>query len=280
MARTRSTKEGETGSKPLPAITDIYSIPDIYDILHAPGTVREVGMCLRTARRYAGEGARAAKTWLEPACGTGRYVRALARRGCSAVGVDLSGAMIAYARDRAKKSDRARFEVGDITRIDRIAGRGKFDAAINLINSIRHLMTDRQMDEHLSATGAALKSGGVYIVGLSVTLYGQESPTEDVWKGSRGRMKVLQVIQYEPPIAKRGLAARTERAYSFITASSPSRSREFVSSYALRCYSREQWMEAIGRSPLRLVAVINESGREIDVPTLGYGIYVLKNPGS
>ncbi len=262
-------------------IADIYTIPDVYDILHAPGTMREVTVCLRAAETYAGAKARAAKVWLEPACGTGRYVRALASRGCEALGVDLSEPMIAFAREitgRTARSGRARFEVGDIVDIDRIAGKGRFDAAINLINSIRHLDRDRDLDRHLRSTAAALKPGGVYIVGLSMVLYGAESPSEDLWKGSRGRCQVTQVIQYEPPTASRGTAARTERAYSHITVTRPSGSREYISTYTLRCYSQEQWIAAIECSPFRLVAVIDEKGREIDIPTLGYGIYVLRKP--
>jgi SAM-dependent methyltransferase len=273
----------ETTADPtLPAIVDIYSIPDVYDVLHAPGTAREVGMCLRAAKRYAGEGAKAAKFWVEPACGTGRYVRGLAGRGCHALGIDLAEPMIEYARQRSRAGGEnkgtARFEVGDMTALDETAGRGKFDAAMNLINSIRHLSSDKELDNHLASTAASLKAGGVYIVGLSVALYGAETDSEDVWTGARGRMKVSQVIQYVPPTATRGAAARVERAYSHITVSSPSGTREYVSSYALRCYSRKQWLDAIERSPLRLAAVVNEAGKEIDIPTLGYGIFVLRKP--
>lgn len=263
----------------LPEIVDIYAIPDVYDALHAPGTSKDVTRCLRVARRYAGEQARDAKAWVEPACGTGRYVRALAGRGCVAVGVDLSDAMIEYARDHSAKAPGARFLIGDMTKLDQVVGKGKFDAAINLINSIRHLGSDRELDLHLASTAAALKQGGIYIVGLSIALYGGEPPTEDVWTATRGRMKVSQVIQYEPPTASRGPAARVERAYSHITVTSPSGSREYVSSYSLRCYSKRQWLDAIDRSPLRLEAVVNEAGKEIDIPEVGYGIFVLKKPG-
>lgn len=266
----------------MPAIVDIYAIPDVYDVLHSPGTAREVGLCLRLAKRYGGDMAKAARTWIEPACGTGRYVRALAARGCQAVGVDLAEPMIEYARQRTRAASESRgsatFLVGDMTELDKVAGRGKFDAAMNLINSIRHLTSDKDLDRHLASTAASLKAGGVYIIGLSVALYGYESPTEDQWTGTRGRMTVSQLIQYEPPTATRGASARVERVYSHITATSPSGSREFVSSYALRCYSRKQWLDAIERSPLRLLAVVDEAGKEIDIPTLGYGIYILRKP--
>ncbi len=274
-----------TPAAALPSIVDIYSIPDVYDVLHSPGTAKDVSMCLRTARGYAGPAAVKAHTWVEPACGTGRYVRALAARGCDALGVDLSEGMVEYARKRwegVQREGSARFAVGDMTAMEKVAGKGqekgKFDAGLNLINSIRHLGSDTELDAHLKSMAAVLKAGGVYIVGLSVTLYGSESPSEDLWNGSRGRMKVAQVIQYDPPTARRGASARVERAYSHITVTSPSGSREYVSSYSLRCYSRAQWLEAIQRSPLRLAAVVDERGREIDVPELGYGNYVLKKP--
>ncbi|GMV26075.1 MAG: hypothetical protein AMXMBFR58_21060 [Phycisphaerae bacterium] len=266
----------------LPQIVDIYAIPEVYDVLHAPGTARDVSMCLSAARRFASGPAASAREWVEPACGSGRYVRALAGRGCDAVGVDLSEGMIEYARQRSTGRARARgkttFVTGDMCSLDRCVGRKKFDAALNLINSVRHLESDARLARHLESTAAALRPGGVYIVGVSTAMYGHETPTEDVWHATRGRMKVTQVIQYEPPTATRGPAARVEHAYSHITVQSPTGSREYVSRYKLRCYSRRQWLDAINQSPLRLAAVINESGKEIDIPELGYGIYVLRRP--
>lgn len=265
-----------------PTIADLYEIPEVYDLLHSPGTSGDTARCRRLLRRYGrGEAARG-RAWIEPACGTGRYVFSMANAGCEAVGLDRSESMVAYARRRAErrrgKRGSAVFHVGDMESMEPVVGRGRFDGAMNLINSIRHLMTDRSLDRHLASAAGVLRPGGVYIVGISMAMYGHESPTEDVWRASRGKTSVQQVIQYEPPTAERGPAARIERVYSHIAVTTPARTREYVSSYALRCYSREQWMAAIERCPLGLVAVVDESGSEIDVPRLGYGIYVLRRP--
>lgn len=265
-------------TKPLPEIVDIYAIPDVYDVLHSPGTSREVAGAIRSAKRYAGGDASPPKCWIEPGCGTGRYVRALASKGCTCLGVDISSGMIEYARSRTKETKGGSFLVGDMCHLDKVVGKQRFDAAINLINSIRHLENDRQLDSHLDSVCNVLKPGGVYVCGISLAMYGFEQPTEDVWNATRGRMKVTQVIQYDPPTASRGPAARMERAYSHITVTSPSYTREYVSSYSLRCYSKKQWLEAIERSGLRLAAVVNEAGKEIDIPELGYGIFVLRRP--
>ncbi|MBL8963352.1 MAG: class I SAM-dependent methyltransferase [Phycisphaeraceae bacterium] len=275
------TKDRSRESTPA-VIADLYEIPEVYDLLHAPGTLRDVSLCRRLRRRYARGPAAEGLAWIEPGCGTGRYVIALANAGCEAVGIDLSESMIAFARRRAerRRSERgsATFHVGDMESMESAVGRGRFDGALNLINSIRHLMTDRSLDRHLASAAGVLRPGGVYIVGISMAMYGHESPTEDVWRASRGSASVVQVVQYDPPTASRGSAARVERVYSHITMTTPARQREYVSSYTLRCYSRGQWMGAIERSPLRLAAVVDESGREIDVPELGYGIYVLRRP--
>ena len=75
------------------AAPGLYTDPAVYDILHARGTAAEVDGLERMAARV--RSGRARQTWLEPACGTARYLRLAARRGRRTVGFDLSPVMIA-----------------------------------------------------------------------------------------------------------------------------------------------------------------------------------------
>nr|MBA3280717.1 class I SAM-dependent methyltransferase [Acidimicrobiia bacterium] len=52
---------------------------------------------------------------LDVGCGTGTTTRELARRGASAVGIDLSARMVAHARTLNAAGSGADFEVGDVT---------------------------------------------------------------------------------------------------------------------------------------------------------------------
>lgn len=254
----------------------LYDDPLVYDVLHGPGTRAEVDGLEAIERRYS----RAPRplAWLEPACGTARHLRLAARRGRCVIGLDLSPAMITFADGRARADRtrrRSRYLVADIASFAGLLEPRSVGFAFNLINSIRHLDSDRALVSHLNDVAAVLHPRGVYAVGLSATAYGLEQPTEDVWSGTRGPIRVSQVIQYEPPTGgQRG--PRVERVISHITVvSRGTRERHLDSTYALRAYSVEQWYKAIERSGLSLVATCDEGARPVPPAEPGYTIYVL-----
>ena len=89
---------------------DWYETPEYYDIVFDAGTEREADF-LEAVRAEYGKGR--GRRVLEPACGSGRLVEAMARRGWRVTGFDLSPAMLDYARarlTRAGVSARALYE--------------------------------------------------------------------------------------------------------------------------------------------------------------------------
>lgn len=254
---------------------DLYADPRVYDILHQPGTASEVRALERIARRELGT--RRRLRWLEPACGSGRLVRAIAARGHHCTGFDLSADMIAYAGARAAReglADRAECFAADMRNFDRGRGLAAFDVVFNPINSIRHLATDAAMLAHVRACARVLRDGGIYIVGLSLCAYGLESETEDVWRGRRGGTSVVQVVQYLPPAGPRG-RARGERAISHLTVTSSAGERHLNAAYTLRGYNLAQWEALIARSPLRIIGVADSDGRPCRPREPGYFMFVL-----
>ena len=140
---------------------NFYDDAMLYDILHAPGTAEEVDGLERIALRFA-PGRPERQVWLDPACGTGRYLRVAAGRGRSVIGVDLSPAMIEYARRRVPGG---RLLVGDMQHLDALLRPASVHFAFNMINTIRHLLTDDALALHLRAMARVLVPGGVYAVG-------------------------------------------------------------------------------------------------------------------
>lgn len=255
-------------------LNTFYDDPEVYDILHEPGTASDVRAVERIRRRYAPE---AGGRWLEPACGTGRYVLHAAARGVDAVGFDLSPAMIAFARRRARVTRaRARFFVADMEHFDQGRRLGRFGVVFNLINTIRHLGSDAAMVRHLDAVGRVLEPGGVYAVGLSLCAYGLEGPTEDVWRGSRAGVRVTQVVQYLPPAGGRGEAARTERVISHLTIRHGREESHRDSTYALRGYNLAQWRKLTADAGWRIAGVTDGAGAEARPAEPGYFIFVLR----
>lgn len=263
-------------------LTDFYGDAALYDILHRPGTAQEVTFLERLHARF-GLGPRSGP-WLEPACGTARLARLAAARGQPVAGFDLEPAMIAYARDHTPPRDRPRtlfFQARMEDFHSALPNRGpwsRYALAFNLINTIRHLHSDRAMLDHFHAVARVLKPNAIYAVGISLSLYGIEQETEDVWQGARGTCRVSQVVQYIPPEctprAPRG-GNRLERVISHLTITRPRGEEHRDSAYALRTYDLAQWHALLRRSPFAVRTVLGDDGVEIPPPKIGYAIWLL-----
>lgn len=251
--------------------TGFYDDPTIYDILHAPGTADEARAVESVAREALGRDG--ALTFLEPACGTARHLRWLATHGHRGVGFDLSADMIADAKRRAARAGLMRWLdlfAGDMTDFaPRV--RRPIDAAFNLINTIRHLPSDRAMLDHFAQVERTLAPGGVYVVGMSTTMYGVEMASEDVWVGARGPCRVTQVVNYLPAES----SDRCETVLSHLHIHRPSGDEHRDSTYTLRSYSLDEWTRLVGRSALRIARVTDHDGIDTDPPALGYAMFVL-----
>lgn len=254
----------------------LYDDPLVYDVLHAPGTGEEVDGLIAIERRFVPMDT--PRLWLEPACGTGRYLREAAARGIAAIGFDLREGMIEYARERTPAGAACEWFVGDMTDFARRVGRRRVSLAFNLINTIRHLPSDEAMLAHLAEVERVLAPGGAYIVGLSLTAYGRESPSEDVWTGARGRLRVTQVVQYLPPRSTGNPKSRSELVVSHLVLDRPTGVEHRDSSYRLRTYSLEQFRALVERSPLRIEASVDELGADAAASDGGYALLVLTRP--
>ena len=252
----------------------LYADPHIYDILHTPGTAAEVDGLIRIEAEYA-QARTADRCWLEPACGSGRYLRVARARGINCIGFDLSESMIHYARIRAARASSNATEKYFVASMSEFAAQVKrrVTFAFNPINTIRHLESDKAMLTHFEQIASVLRPGAVYAVGLSLSAYGIEQPSEDVWEGTRGPCRVRQVVQFIPP--ERG---RAEQVISHLCVTTPRGEDHRSSTYALRTYSREEFVALVARSALMLVATTDDEGMPIDIPTTGYATFVLARP--
>lgn len=258
---------------------DWYDHPQWYDILHGPGTAAEARGLERVARAYAGsKGERL--TFFEPACGTARHLRHLARMGHHTVGLDRSAAMLDYARPKLEALDpEARLVEGDMAAFSAaevgVASPGGADMAFCLVNSVRHLPSDGAMVEHLRRVASCLRPGGVYALGIGLTVYGIEGESEDVWRGKRGPCEVTQMVQYLPASAEE----RVERVVSQLAAVTPTRETHIEHSYGLRSYNGEEWGAVLDAAGMRVLGIVDEEGCDVDWDwrggVMGYGVFVL-----
>lgn len=251
---------------------DFYADACVYDVLHSPGTADDVCALERIERRFLPATLR--RVWLEPACGSGRHLRLAMRRNIRAIGFDLSASMIAYARSRG--CDRC--FVGDMRSFSLPARSPRVSLAFNFINTLRHLGSDRDMLDHFACMRRALHPRGVYAVGLSLSAYGLESPSEDLWRGRRGRLGVSQVVQYLPP-EPGSRSPRAERVISHLTIDRAGRTTHQDAAYTLRCYSMRQWKSLVARAGWSILATLDQDARDHTPAEPGYAVWIL-SPGA
>ncbi len=260
----------------------LYTDPALYDILYSPGTAAEVDALEKVVAACAGKSAlEAGRLWLEPACGTGRYLRVAAGRGHRCVGFDIDEEQLAYARRRkiaagAPPIAYHRADMRDFVRACGL-GPGSVDLAFNPVNSLRHLGSDRALLEHLQQMAVALRPGGLYVVGISLTDYGWLEEEEDLWEGRRGGCRVSQLVNYLPP--RPGTRhGRTETVISHLTVTRPGGVQHLDDTYDLRCYDEEQWSGLVRHSALDRAGSFDAFGRPLQGRRLPYQLEVLARP--
>ncbi len=163
---------------------------------------------------------------LELGCGTGRLLAPLARSGLAMTGVDLSEAMLARARARARRlprSARPGIVRGDICTLP--FSRRAFGAVLAPYGMLQSLVRDRDLDAALAEVARVLRKGGVFGIDLVPDLprwdeYGPEvrmrgrtrqgARVELIERVRQDRRRGLTIFD-EEFVEKRGRAVRRHR---------------------------------------------------------------------
>jgi len=165
----------------------IYSRAQLYDIAFSFRDYRrEVDVMLNWYKRATGAMPRSI---LELAAGPARHALEFARRGMSATALDLSPAMVRYARGLARKQRRKLRVVRGDMRAFKLGRR--FDLALLMMASDQHLLTQRDLVRHLRCVGRHLTPGGVFIVESAYPEKpGEKARVQTHWKQKRGGLTV------------------------------------------------------------------------------------------
>lgn len=245
-----------------------YGDPSLYDILAVPGTAAEADLLEKLASCLCGP---PPWRWLEPACGSGRFLRLLGGRGHRILGFDLDPAMVEYANRGLRRRGllrRARAVVADLGDCAAVASAGSIDLAFIPDNSIRHLRSDAALQAHLDGMARLMAPRGIYVVGISLADPAGDPPEEDVWTARRGRCRVTQVVNYLPE-------GREERVLSHLMIVRPGREEHLDLTYVLRTWTEDQWSAELRRSGLCRLHVLDRNGRPRDGRSLPYQLEVL-----
>jgi len=139
---------------------EAYLHPNYYEIALAPGNlVQELDFFEAAIDKFSR--AKVHRVF-ELGAGTAPYLEEWNRRGYAYCGLDLSPAMVEFARDKAKrKGIDASFVLGDMRELDH--GLGPFDLAYVLLGSL-YLRSNQEFLDHLDRVAGLLAPGALYLL--------------------------------------------------------------------------------------------------------------------
>ena len=174
---------------------DWYDHPQYFDMVFRNETAAEIAFFAAAFDRFADGPVRSV---LEPGCGSGRLVAAMAARGYQVMGLDLSQSMLDYLDRRLRRRGlQADLVLGDMTEMvfDR-----PFDAAFCTFNTFRHLIQEQDAISHLKSVAECVRPGGLYLLGFHLIPMDADPECIERWQASHGGTKVnvtLRVIDFD-----------------------------------------------------------------------------------
>jgi SAM-dependent methyltransferase len=121
---------------------------------------------------------------LDLACGFGRHTLELARRGYSAVGVDITAAYIADARSAAQHQHlAAEFLQADVRSV---LFEDEFDVVLNMADgAIGYFETDEENLRLFDVIGRALRNGGKHVMGVCSAAHAKKHFPKRHWEAGQ-----------------------------------------------------------------------------------------------
>lgn len=181
---------------------DWYDTPLYYDIIFDADSAKEADFMETIMRRHSGVKGNGPWRVLEPACGTGRLLLALAQRGHKVSGFDANPNMLDYARRRlARKKRRAELWQDRLEDFSP-PSKTRFDLAHCLVSTFKYIQDEEGAVSHLRHVANALRRGGLYLLGIHLTDYSCVYGDQERWKEERDGIRVVCNTRTWPPDRK------------------------------------------------------------------------------
>jgi SAM-dependent methyltransferase len=239
------------------ANTDWYDYPQYYDLAFRSETRAEVAFIEAACRKYCPFEVR---RMLEPGCGSGRLIVALAARGYEMVGFDRNERSLEYLRRRlARRGLRAdvfRADMSDF-RIDR-----PVDAAFNTWNTFRHLTTEAAARRHLECVAESLRPGGIYILAFHLLPADVADECVERWSASHGGTSVTVTLRVIATDRRR----RIETIRIKMLARTGQRELRLRTEFPFRMYTARQFRRLLASVPQFELCDVYDFWYEIDHP--------------
>ena len=224
-----------------------YDYPQLYELGFLKETPKESKFCEAVFEKYVPF---PVKRVLELGCGSGRLVCDMATRGFEMTGLDLNPTALEYCKKKLKKLGvKGEAVVGDMTKFQFDE---PFDAAINSINTFRHLESEVAALAHLDCVADHLKPGGVFILSLHLL------PVDgDLWGTERWAAKEDDLsVYYALTVVETSMKTRLEKLRISMLVKNKKESFRLSDHITLRIYTAPQLKSLISKSKkLKLIAV-------------------------
>jgi len=219
---------------------DWYDSPRAYDLVYASGTRDEADFLEALLARWSP--ARGRRIY-EPACGSGRLLVELARRGWSVSGSDISEPMLAFARRQlARRGLRGRILRADLTATPVAPG---VRLSFCLVSTFKYLQDEASARAHLRAMADLLAPGGLHVLGLHLTDYRERRRVRERWVVQRGGTAVVCNVQTWPPDRRR----RSEAVRSRLVVTTPTGTRRSETCWTFRTYDLAELSALLAAEP-------------------------------
>ena len=217
----------------------IYDHPKYYDLVFGADCAAEVRFILGCGQQFI---RREAKRFFEPACGTGRLLYALARKGYDVGGLDLNPKAVDFCNQRFRRHGIAESAV--VADMSNFQMPRRYDIAFNTINSFRHLDSEERALGHLQCMGKTVRVGGLYLLGIHLSPTAASPSETESWSARRGHLAINTHMWTKRRDRKR----RIERFGIRFDVRCPSRSFRIVDELVLRSYTATQMAHLIRSS--------------------------------
>jgi SAM-dependent methyltransferase len=239
---------------------DWYDAPRWYDAIFDVGTDTEADFLEAAFERHATVRPRGARKVLEPACGSGRLVVELARRGWKVAGFDASAPMLAYAEERLD-SEGLEATLSEARMESFSLGRG-FHLAHCLVSTFKYLLTEDDARGHLESVAASLSPGGIYVLGFHLSDYTDTRVDRERWTAVKDGADVVCTIQGWPPDRRK----RREKVRSRLRVTKDGVERRFETHWDFRTYDAAQTRRLLRSVPALEHVATYDFTHDIDAP--------------
>ncbi|MEM9368483.1 MAG: class I SAM-dependent methyltransferase [Planctomycetota bacterium] len=235
-----------------------YDYPQYFDMMFRDETDAEIAFFQEALQAYGDEG-----QWhrvIEPGCGGGRLVVALANLGFDVVGYDQNEAMVRYTRRRLRRRGLAAEVYSADMRSHEVTPPADF--ALCTFNTFRHLVDEGEAEGHLRVMARSLRPGGLYFLGFHCIPLDADPECTERWTATHAGTRVTTTLR----VLSSDRRDRRERLRVSVKATlSAGTVRRVRDEFDLRLYTPEQARSLLeGVADLFQIVAVHDFDYNID----------------